>query len=77
MPEDDILVYSDAGSSFNFKAKEKFFSYIDLLNQSSSGNLRFKMKYIENQWTTKQLLNILTIDRTQPLEAQVNFMRHI
>ena len=37
MPEDDILVYSDAGSSFNFKAKEKFFSYIDLLNQSSSG----------------------------------------
>ena len=24
MPEDDILVYSDAGSSFNFKAKEKF-----------------------------------------------------
>ena len=62
MPEDDILVYSDAGSSFNFKAKEKFFSYIDLLNQSSSGNLRFKMKYIENQWTTKQLFEYFDID---------------
>jgi|TARA_B110000881_G_C18568719_1_gene514324 hypothetical protein len=58
----DILVYSDAGSSFNYNAKEKFYQYLDLLNESETGNLRFRMKYIENQWTTREIFNFFNLD---------------
>jgi len=58
----DILVYSDAGSSFNYIAKERFYYYIDLINKSNTGNLRFRMKYIENQWTTKEIFNYFEVD---------------
>tara|TARA_Y100000816_G_scaffold154767_1_gene110328 strand:+ start:2380 stop:3261 length:882 start_codon:yes stop_codon:yes gene_type:complete len=58
----DLLVWSDAGSSFNYFAKEKFDEYVELLNTSSSNNLRFKMKHIENEWTSKELFNYFGID---------------
>ena len=35
---DNILVYSDSGSSFNYKAKERFKDYIEILNVSNFGN---------------------------------------
>ena len=58
----DLLVWSDAGSSFNYFAKEKFDEYVELLNTSSNNNLRFKMKHIENEWTSKELFNYFGID---------------
>lgn len=60
--ENDLLVWSDAGSSFNYYAKEKFFEYIQILNSSHKSHLRFRMKHIENQWTSKELFNFFGID---------------
>jgi len=59
--EGDIVVYSDSGSSFNKLGKEKLTEYIDLLNTSTLGNLRFKMEYIENEWTTKEIFKYFDI----------------
>jgi len=58
----DIVVYSDAGSSFNKHGSDKFKEYIKLLNMSKTGNLRFKMEYIENEWTTKEIFEYFNID---------------
>ena len=60
----DILYYSDAGSSFNPDGSERFKEYIDLLNLSDFGNLRFedKKSQIEKYWTTKEILNFFGED---------------
>ena len=33
-----------------------------MLNSSNKNNLRFKMKYIENQWTSKELFNYFNLN---------------
>ena len=55
--EGDIVVYTDAGSSFNYNAKTRFYNYIELLNSSDFGNLRFESKKenLEKYWTTKEI----------------------
>ena len=40
--------------------KKRFLEYIDLINDSDKGNLRFRMEFIENEWTTKEILITLT-----------------
>jgi hypothetical protein len=63
MNQNDILFYSDAGSSFNPLGKKRFLEYIELLNLSEFGNLRFenKKKYIEKYWTIKELFDYFNI----------------
>ena len=55
----DILVYTDAGSSFNFYGKKRFFEYIEMLNSSEFGNLRFENKQdnLEKYWTSKEIFD--------------------
>tara|TARA_B100000242_G_C43050114_1_gene490587 strand:+ start:1017 stop:1832 length:816 start_codon:yes stop_codon:yes gene_type:complete len=62
--ENDIIYYSDAGSSFNPYGVERFKEYINLLNSSEFGNLRFENKkiYIEKHWTTKEILKYFNED---------------
>ena len=61
MKQNDLLVYSDSGSSFNKMGKERFLHYIDLINNSGKGNLRFRMEFIENEWTTKEIFNYFNL----------------
>jgi len=62
--EGDLLVYSDSGSSFNFYAKKRFFEYVDLINDSNFGNLRFESKksHIEKNWTSREIFEYFNID---------------
>ncbi len=62
--DDDILVYSDSGSSFNYKAKERFKDYVEILNDSNFGNLRFESKkeHVEKKWTSRELFDYFNID---------------
>jgi hypothetical protein len=64
LEENDIIFYTDAGSSFNYHAKKKFFEYINMLNESEFGNLRFEIgsSYIEKDWTTKELFDYFNIN---------------
>ena len=75
--ENDIVVYCDAGSSFNYFAKDRFLKYIEMLNESEFGNFRIECEEIhkEYKWTTKQLFDYFGISpdsddfKTTQLEA--------
>ncbi len=62
---DDIVVYSDSGSSFNYYAKKRFYDYVDLLNTSDYGNFRIECESIhkEKDWTTKELFQYFGIEK--------------
>tara|TARA_B100000886_G_C20426284_1_gene494222 strand:+ start:647 stop:1447 length:801 start_codon:yes stop_codon:yes gene_type:complete len=59
----DIVVYTDSGSSFNYLAEKRFFEYIEILNSSNYGNLRFenKKEYIEKYWSTKEIFSCFNL----------------
>ena len=62
---DDILVYTDAGSSFNIFAKKRFLEYIEMVNDSEYGNFRIEnpKQFIEKNWTSKELFEYFNIDK--------------
>ncbi len=62
--ENDIVVYTDAGSSFNYFAKKRFYEYIEMINDSDFGNLRFenKKENIEKFWTTREIFDYFKIN---------------
>ena len=63
--ENDLVVYSDAGSSFNYFAKDKFYSYIDELNSSDYGNFFFECesKHKEIQYTSTNLFKYFNVEK--------------
>ena len=65
MNENDILVYSDAGSSFNYYAKDRFKEYIEILNNSDFGNflMECESKHKEIQWTSSKLFEYFNIEK--------------
>lgn len=58
----DILVYVDAGCKINKLGQKRFSEYIDALNNSDKGIISFKMKYIERNWTTKEIFEYFNIN---------------
>ena len=42
--KDDLVVYCDSGTSFNFYAKNRFYEYIEMLNDSNYSNFRIVPK---------------------------------
>lgn len=63
MIDGQILIYLDAGCSFNLKGKKRFNEYIELLKKSKYDILSFQMqKEIEKEYTTKEIFNCLNVD---------------
>ena len=62
LPDNDILIYLDAGCHFNYKGKKRFDEYIEMLNNSNETIISFQMSYIEKHWTTKQIFDHFNID---------------
>ena len=60
----DVVVYCDAGSSLNYFAKDRFYEYINMLNDSQFGNFRIECEpmHKEYKWTTRQLFKYFNID---------------
>ena len=60
----DIIVYCDAGASLNYKAKERFNEYIEILKYSNFCNLRMECEeqFKEKDFTTEQLFNYFDIN---------------
>ena len=56
MKEDDLVVYSSAGSSFNPNGKAKLEDYVNKLNNSNKLSLRFSLEnHPEKNWTIKEI----------------------
>ena len=60
--DNDILLYMDSGSTFNFRGKEKFNEYCAELNSSDYGLLNFSQNFIEKHWTTKNIFDYFNVD---------------
>ena len=62
---EDIVIYSDAGSTFNIKGVKRLFQYIEMLNDSDYGAFIIDNEYqnLEYQWTIKELLEYFKIDQ--------------
>lgn len=61
---DDFVIYSDAGSTFNDKGRKRFFEYINLLSDSNFGIfiMENESENYEYKWTTKELFNFFKIN---------------
>jgi len=74
--KNDILLYMDAGSSFNINGKKRFLEYIELLNQEKVvGNFRFESEkhHIEKHWTSKELFSYFDINSESPIATSTQF----
>tara|TARA_Y100001936_G_C15992733_1_gene623288 strand:- start:348 stop:1151 length:804 start_codon:yes stop_codon:yes gene_type:complete len=67
--KNDVVIYCDAGASFNYKAKKRFLEYIEILNNSEFGNLRIECEkiHIEKNWTSNELFNYFEIDKNSDI----------
>ncbi len=61
--KNDLIVYCDSGSSFNYYAKNRLLEYFDLLDSSEFGNFRIESKkiHIEKYWTTKEIFKYFNV----------------
>jgi len=57
--DNDILIYIDAGCHINItkESKERFNEYINMINNSQSGLLRFQLTHQEKKFTNKKTIN--------------------
>lgn len=74
--DNDYLVYSDAGSSFNYHAVERFKEYIDMLNSSNFGT--FRIEGLKNQkekfYTKKEIFNYFDINTSSEIANTPQYM---
>ena len=55
IPENDILIYLDAGCSINPNGKKRFNEYIEMLNQNDDGYVSFQTPHADNRFTIKEI----------------------
>jgi hypothetical protein len=78
MKEDDILVYADAGCTFNEKGMSRLNEYFDIVNKSKFGILSFQMDLFEKTWTKMDLfldLDCLDLKETGQLVGGIFIIR--
>jgi hypothetical protein len=51
MNDNDILVFADAGCSFNHHAIDRLKEYFKMVQDDEKGILTFKLKYLNKHWT--------------------------
>lgn len=81
MNENDLLVYMDSGSTFNYRAEKKFYEYCEIINSSSYGMLNFSQSFIEREWTINEIFQYFNlgqdseIAKTPQIEGGVLFFK--
>jgi len=58
MNDDEILCYIDAGCTLHKSGMPRFLEYIDIVKNSQSGILSFRMAYKQKSWTKMDLLSL-------------------
>lgn len=54
---DDVLIYCDAGCMINKAGKERFNDYIDMLIESDTGTIDFKVPHREYEYTKQEVFD--------------------
>ena len=61
MNENDLLVYMDSGSTFNYRGENRFHEYCELISSSSYGMLNFSQNFIEREWTINEIFQYFNV----------------
>lgn len=70
MNENDILIYCDSGCKLFIEAKKRLQEYFSLLEKSEYCSLSFQLRYIEKDWTKRDLLELFKgLENTNQLMA--------
>ena len=74
--ENDFIVYSDAGSSFNYHAVKRFNEYIEMLNNSDYGTFRIEglKSHLEKYYTKKEIFDYFDLE---PEGSQGNTVQYM
>jgi len=72
----DFVIYSDAGSSFNYHGVERFKEYIEMLNSSNYGTFRIEglKEHKEKHFTKKEIFNYFDIDTSSKFANTPQYM---
>lgn len=57
LPEDDILIYADAGCLINKSGKKRFHDYLTLLKATDTGTIAFELPHKENEYTKQEVFD--------------------
>lgn len=68
IPDGEIIVYLDSGCTINPRGKERFREYINMLNDSEEGIISFELNELEEEYTTKQLLEHFDCGENKPFQ---------
>lgn len=63
----DIVFYSDAGSSFNIGGLKRLEDYVEIINNSDSGNLRFEIPLVEKNWTNWKIFEFFNVENNKQI----------
>lgn len=61
----DIIIYADAGCSFNSNGINRLKEYINLVQNNISGNLSYELEHNEEKYTKNDLFNYLECDKDE------------
>lgn len=68
----DILLYCDAGCELNYKGKERFLEYINIINSNDKSVLCFELKQMEYMWNKMDLIEKLNMNDDKYLNTFQN-----
>jgi hypothetical protein len=69
----DILIYTDAGSSINKNGKRRLYEYISLLNdQNDNDIICFQMTHLEYKYTKNDIFEFLKINKDNQNSGQIH-----
>lgn len=63
----DIVFYSDAGSSFNVNGLKRLKDYVEIINNSDTGNLRFEIPLVEKNWTNWKIFEFFDVQNSKDI----------
>ena len=74
--KNDLIVYTDAGSTFNYLGVKRLLEYIEQLNDSEFGNFRIEGKdeHIEEKYTSSELLAHFNVSKNNKIKKSVQLM---
>ena len=72
----DFVIYSDAGSSFNYHGTERFKEYIEMVNSSNYGTFRIEglEQHKEKYYTKKEIFNYFDLKSSDRLGDSPQYM---
>ena len=71
MNDNDILLYSDAGCSFNKSGLPRMYNYLNIVKNNSSGVLSFQLQHNIKNYTKMDLLDYLGMNNTETLNSKM------